>query len=124
MTHITETDSAESTHFKCFFRTREGVFLSQLYTFSSFPFQFVVNSIFFISYYFFLTTSNFFHAGYSWLDMLHAMCMASNICNSSQNRFNDRYIVGHIIVSGIARSIPTEHGTIAATQRLQFKERC
>lgn len=53
------------------------------------------------------------------MDLLYAMCMATNISHRSQVSYNHGYIAGYFALGGIAGSVPIEHSAIAVAQGLQ-----
>lgn len=57
------------------------------------------------------------------MDLLYAMCMATNISHRSQVGNNNGDTVGHIAVGGIAGAVSTEHSPIAVAQGLQQQKR-
>lgn len=46
-----------------------------------------------------------FYVDNSWLDLLHAVCLVANVCNSTQNRIDNGHFVGHLIVGCVTGAL-------------------
>lgn len=69
-----------------------------------------------------LSSSLFYHTDNRRLGVLHAMRMASDIGNGSQNCSDNGHIAGDISAGCVTSALSAEHRTIAAAERLQFEE--